>query len=506
MLRAAILSAALLSAGAAQAADCKSLARASLANTTVTEAVEIAAGALPGPAANPGAFADLPVFCRVRAEVRTSASTSVKVEVWMPKSGWNRRFLPAGWSAYAGAMTPAMLAGPLRRGYATATTDGGGIAGRADFLLNQPEKLADWGERAWRETTLKAKALIVAYYGQPPRFSYWNGGGGQSRQGLKAAQRFPADYDGLVVGGLAADPPLRLRPDRGVAGRQWARAHHHRPPARHPRRGAGRLRRGRRGRGQADRRPGALPLRPGRAGLPRGGLAAVSDPGAGGGGAPHLRTRGQSAHGREDIWPDHARQRAQLARRGYLAQPSGYALDFFRYVVFGKPDLDFRTLDYDRDLAAAERVHHSVNATDPDLRRFVDRGGKLLIWGGWADVAITPSANVDYYQAVVRALGPERSRRSVRLYMVPGMGHNLGGTGPDVYDFDAQAVMEAWRESGRAPGPVTVAHRANGVQDRTLLVCAYPQVAAYTGRGVQTDAASYRCQDPPRRSGSPAPR
>jgi feruloyl esterase len=360
--------------------------------------------------------------------------------------------------------------------------------------LNQPQKLLDWGERAWRETTLKSKALITAYYGRPPRYAYWNGGGGAARQGLKAIQRFPDDYDGVAVGGLAIDPSHFAFAQ--VA--QWQALNSAEPLT--PEHLAVL------NRAALEACDGGDGVKDGVIGDPercRFDPAVVRCPGPA---AATCLTDRQAAAVRRVYAPvTNPRTGAvifgglapgsELGWRSLLTpEPGGFALDFFRYVVFGNADWDYRTLDFDRDVAVAERVDPSVGAVDPDLRAFVARGGKLLLWGGWADTAIPPSAGIAYYQAVAARLGPAEAARSVRLYMVPGMGHFFGGAGPDVYDLDTQAILEAWRERGRAPHRVVAVHRSNGVQDRTVLLCPYPQVARYSGRGDPADAKAFDCR------------
>lgn len=497
----------LMLAGTAEAADCAALAQVSIPGLKEVEARLISAGKLPpskpdaagvpSPFLDSPAFADLPAFCRVTGSITTSPSSQIRIEAWLPEQNWNGRFLPAAWSFYAGSMNPNLMTSMLLRGYATATTDGGGIAGQASFLLNQPEKLIDWGERAWRETTIKTKALITAYYGRPPKFSYWNAAGGGSRQGLKEIQRFPADYDAVVVGGLAHDPSHSAFAQIG----HWQTIHAAEPPLTtdhlavlHQAVLAG-----------CDKLDG---VEDGAIGDPE---SCRVDPAAlqckGAAASSCLAERQVAAVRRmyapltnprtgAAIFPGMA-PGSELAWRTLLGpQPGSFALDFFRYVVFNDPTWDYRTLDYDQDVLAASRVHPSVNATDADISAFAARGGKMIIWGGWSDLALSPWANIDYYKAVVAKLGAAKAARSIRLYMVPGMGHFLGAPASDAYELDTQKIIETWRERGKAPDRLVAIHRVNGVQKRTVLLCPYPQVARYGGRGNPADAASFSCRSP----------
>lgn len=194
----------------APAASCEDLAKLSLPGTTITMAQTVAAGALKLPRpANPGApqaangFADLPAFCRVAATLKPSPDSDIKIEVWLPTSGWNGKFEAVGNGGWAGAIVYAALAQALRRGYATSSTDTGHAGGSGAFAQGHPEKLVDYAYRSEHEMTLKAKALIEAFYGKAAKLSYWNGCSTGGKQGLTEAQRYPRDYDGIIAGAPA---------------------------------------------------------------------------------------------------------------------------------------------------------------------------------------------------------------------------------------------------------------------------------------------------------------
>src|SRR5688572_27429727 len=187
-------------AGPASAATCESLATAKLTNGTVTMAQPVAAGAFtqPGGRGGANAFADLPAFCRVAATLTPSKESDIKIEVWLPASGWNGKFQAVGNGGWNGNIDNNALAAGLRRGYATASTDTGHQGGGGPWMQNR-EKLIDYGHRAVHEMTVKAKAIVNEFYGAAPRFSYFNGCSAGGRQGLVAAQRYPDDFDGIVA-------------------------------------------------------------------------------------------------------------------------------------------------------------------------------------------------------------------------------------------------------------------------------------------------------------------
>lgn len=205
---AAVLAAAVIVGRVSAAASCDTLAKLTLTNTTITSAQMMPAGPFTPPGRAPGSTGaarldDLPAFCRVAATLTPSADSNIKIEVWMPATAWNGRFQGVGNGGWSGALSYGPLGAALRRGYAAASTDTGHSGGSGRFALGHPEKLTDFGYRAVHEMTVQSKAIVAAFYGAGPRHSYWTGCSSGGKQGLKEAQRFPADYDGIVAGAPA---------------------------------------------------------------------------------------------------------------------------------------------------------------------------------------------------------------------------------------------------------------------------------------------------------------
>ena len=172
-------------------------------------------------------------------------------------------------------------------------------------------------------------------------------------------------------------------------------------------------------------------------------------------------------------------------------EPVREAVEFFQYVVANDPKWDFRTLDFDRDVARAEKsASQVIDAIDPNLQPFFARGGKVLMYHGWNDQLVAPMNSVNYYQAVVGAT--RGSAESIRLFMMPGMTHCRGGAGPD--SFDRMGVIERWVEKGEAPKQIIAEHLTSGVVDRRRPLCPHPEVATYTGAGSLDEAASFSCR------------
>jgi feruloyl esterase len=172
----------------------------------------------------------------------------------------------------------------------------------------------------------------------------------------------------------------------------------------------------------------------------------------------------------------------------------------------GMFDVRFKvdTFDFDRDLAALERTEDAklTNTTSPNLKAFKDRGGKLIIVHGWNDGADPALLSVKYFDSVVSTMGRNTVDRFFRLYMVPGVYHNASrGPGPTAFPGPMQRALEAWVEND-APPEAIVASTYNVDGDpssgvvRTRPWCPYPQIAGYRGEGNIDDAANFVCRTP----------
>lgn len=195
-----------------RAQPCATLSQLRLENTTVTSAQLVDSGKFVPPVmvrrASPEfftAFNTLPAFCRVHAVSRPSGDSKINIEVWLPVASWNRRYLGAGNGSYAGSLNYYRLGESLHSGYATSSTDTGHEAAPTDtaWAVNHPEKQADFDYRAVHETARTAKALIQAFYNSAPAHSYFSSCSNGGRQGLMEAERYPADYDGILSGAPA---------------------------------------------------------------------------------------------------------------------------------------------------------------------------------------------------------------------------------------------------------------------------------------------------------------
>ncbi len=488
---------------------CDSLASLLLPNVTITAAEAVAAGAFtppmpPGRSLSEGQaqqYGALPAFCRVAATLTPSSDSDIKIEVWMPTEGWNGKLQAVGNGAFTGSLRYGggrSMASGLELGYATASTDTGHVGGSAEFGYGHPEKIVDFGWRSVHEMTVTAKSVIAGYYGDGPQYAYWFGCSAGGRQAMKEAQRFPDDYDGIIA---------------GAPGNDWMG------------RAAGSLRVAKRLEANEDARLSDEAVELVHMAVLEACDAAdgvtdkvVGDPERCDFDPAVLQCAGAAADGCLTAAQVHTAQmmyaspvnpktgraitgvlpgsETNWTNLGWTRSARGTGVDQYRYLIHGDPEWTIDRFDFETDIVAAEETDDdTLNALDPDLTPFFDRGGKLLAYHGWSDAQISPANATQYYQRVVEAVGDEAVvRDGFRLFMAPGMGHCGGGEGPNA--FDALSVIEAWVEEGQAPDSIVASRTRDGAVDRTRPLCPYPQLAVYTGTGSTDEAENFVCQLP----------
>ena len=494
-------------------ATCESLSSFSQPHVAVTLAQTVAAGQFTAPTprggrggANP--YAALPAFCRVAVTLTPSSDSDIKIEIWLPLSlpsvargasgGWNGKLEAVGNGGWAGTISYPAMATALAAGYGTVSTDTGHTGGNANFIVGHPEKLVDFEERAVHEMTVTAKAVAAAYYGSAPQKSYFNGCSTGGRQALTAVQRYPLDYDAIVAGAPANFAK------RQTFGQVWLWQATHRDDASlltpekyavlHKAAIA-----------QCDAIDGVTDgvlENPTKCRFdPSVTLCKSASPSTGSGPADCLTAAQVEAARKIYAGASHAKTHELLypglqpgSENGWnmsvAARPVGYAEDFFKYVVFKDENWNPKALNYDVDVVTTDRTPTGLNAVDANLNRFVEHGGKLLIYHGWSDPGIPPYNSVNYYQAVQKTT--KHASDAVRLFMVPGMGHCGGGDGTST--FDMVAAVDAWVTTNKAPAAIPAAKMADGKAVRTRPLCPYPAVATYKGTGSTDDAANFTCR------------
>jgi feruloyl esterase len=536
----------------AMATPCTNLQSVALEHTTITSAIDNTTGVFVVPNSSPPqTITGLPAFCRVTATLTPTSDSSIKIEAWLPESGWNGRFLGTGGGGFQGVITYGELASGLRAGFAATNSDlGTGVSGCSPLycgsdgnmgnplaiafgdpaspstgLFGHPERIKDFGYRAIHLMTLRGKEIANAFYGQNAHKAYFAGCSTGGQNALMEAQRFPDDYDGILAGA-----PAFNRTHLHMAGLSlWQDTH---------------------------ASPGRL-IQPGQMSLINKAVLAqcvghdggastdqfLTDPRdcqfdpkvlqcTGGSVPPACLTADQVTTIRKyyagTIDPVNGQVINPGAERGnetdnvfalglalqeQLPEP---AFDGLFYWVFG-PSFgypasahNFANFDFHHDVDTVDdQLAAVLNANSTDLSEFREHGGKLIMYHGWADPLIPSQSSINYFNALVKnnshgfqqvGFAPggnpalQRTQSYARLFMTPGMYHCSGGPGPNV--FDALTPLVTWAETGVAPETIVATKFVNDAPPAVEMVrplCVYPKVARYNGSGSTSVAANFTC-------------
>ena len=456
--------------------------------------------------------------------------TETNFELLLPDD-WNGKFAMGGGGGFVGfVINTALTYGALQSGYATVGTDTGhrGHPLDASWALNNLERVVSFGHQAVHRTAVTAKALIANYYGQDIDRSYFTGcsrGGGQA---LMEAQRYPEDFDGIVSGagaydwtdGIAAGTLVINRamypdPDdleEAVIGPQDQELIESTYLAQcdaldgledgilsDPR--------------QCDFDVASLVCEPGRSeacltdqevaaakavydgprddqgqifpGFPLGGETAP-------GGWSRWFTGGLKYNAGEDEFQGGVEVSDEMEAPVLPSTHYGFGMGVMKYFIYNDPDWTYVDYDINNFRSDAARTAQTLNATNPDLSAFRGRGGKLLMYTGWSDTAITALGTIDYYEQVIEY--DPNAADDVRLIMMPGVDHCFGGVGPPWVNYLAE--IDRWVETGDAPEQLTAYWLNEQMQpDGSRPVCAYPKYVKYNGAGDPRDASSFSCVD-----------
>ena len=375
-----------------------------------------------------------------------------------------------------------------------------------------PEKIADFGYRAIHETALAAKKIIAAYYGNMPQHSYFNSCSNGGRQALMEAQHFPTDYDGIIAG-APANYWTHLVTAGGNVKALFTRPENYISSAKLPAIESAAL-------AQCDALDGV------KDGVIENPLACAFDPSVllckgpetdACLTAPELTSLNAIYGGTKDskgnkLFPglspggeaEPGAWAAWITGDSPTSSRTDFATEFFRYMVYTDPAWTAARFQLDRDTKTADdKLAKVLNSTNPDISAFTKRGGRLILYHGWTDPAISPANAIDYFNSVGKTLGPAATQDSVRLYMVPGMGHCGGGSGPNQFgalsvphadpQHDLAAALEAWVEKAQPPSTVIASKVEKGKVTRTRPLCPWPAVAKWNGTGSTDDAANFSC-------------
>ncbi|HLW71781.1 MAG TPA: tannase/feruloyl esterase family alpha/beta hydrolase [Candidatus Binataceae bacterium] len=486
-------------------------------NSKITSAVETTSGAIP--------------YCQINASITTDATLGdvIHYEVGLPDSSyWNSRFLFAGNAGLAGSI-PFDLSS-LQGSYAVAATDTGhtGANRDASWALNNTPAVLDFEYRAVHESAVAAEQILSGYYGNPAYHSYFAGCSTGGRQGLVEAENYPTDFDGIAAGDPAigqnylafnANAQAILSPNSYLDSAAITLLNQavltqcdgldgvvdgliQNPAA-------------------CAFNPAALLCSPGQTTgcLTAGQIAAVNKiyqgpvDTAGATLYPGLSISDPAQSAPADAgWPQMITGCPQSSCKlpsftgaepwaGFPLTPTQWAAQdgFYKYFISNNPNLDTKTISFSNQVQLSAITSRTASlggeGMNADLTPFVTSGHKLLMYHGWSDPVFSPYVSVNYYNNVQATLG-SNTADSIRLFMAPGM-HHCQGFGPGPNSFDAVSALVSWVEQGVVPEGIVASHHINDNPtapiDRTMPLCAYPELAIYDDVGPVNDASSWSC-------------
>ena len=502
----------------ASAADCTPAALGALKVSGMTVA---SASVVPAAAPNPE-------YCDVKGSLVTTSEGadpgSANFEIMLP-ANWNQKFIFNGVGGLAGTLNssanPADRASFLAKGYATAVTDTGHLISNPTWEYTAPgspdmPKVIDYYFRAVHDVTLAAKQLVKGYYGADTiRRSYFDGCSNGGKMGLIEASRYPADYDGIIAGSPWLDP---------VGTSLWslknikALLDAYIPAAKFEQVAAAILK-------ECDKRDGVAD------GLIQNPANCAFNPNAL---VPETLTQKQADALKLIMQPvrdEHGKLLYPGASVGNLGQVNMTVRGATNYLdappsdpTSGKPWGD-ATVPANWSLAqnilmklgyydAGQDMNNSIESAgvvkadalnlvytrlaadvpdDPSaFGAYFAKGGKLLIYHGYDDLIISPYSSIWFYEDLAQENGGyAKVQQNARLFMVPGMQHCEGGSGPNT--MDTLSALEQWVEKGNAPESIPATHSTNNTVDRTMPLCKFPEQAHYKGSGDFKAAASWAC-------------
>lgn len=482
----------------AEAGACAALS--TLSGMRVTRATWVPAGsAIPSGATSVTAAK---AYCRVEAVIGTEIGT----DYWLPDArDWNGRVIGVGVGGQAGSIPVKELARGVGRGYVAMANDSGHKASDTHWLLGDPERAANYAGLANHRMALAARALLLAYYHRDAAKRFFIGCSGGGRQAMTEVERYPADFDGVIAGAPGVNTPEMS------ARRMWEMGQHSRFGA------------------TMTAASWALvakaaiaacdPLDGVKDGIVTDPFACRFDPATllcpSGAAAATCLTPAQLVAVRSLYAPLHDETGRRLddgilpgvtvspapLPEPFTPGPTYLAVALFGDGVHRDAQWDAHRFRLADDLPAIDRVMN-LHADDPDIDRFRARGGKLILYQGLADPLVAAQSTIGYYEVLRRRYGAARAAAFARLFLVPGMGHCVGGGVPDQFggiggdapqvdaDHDMLSALEAWVETRHAPARLIATQTTAPLRSRPL--CPYPSAARYIGGAIDS-AASFDC-------------
>jgi len=500
------------------AQKCEAVAATSLVGAKVTSAVVVPEKtAMPDAPLGEYTVRVMPAFCRVKITDKPSADSEIKTEVWLPLAGWNGRYRGTGNGGFAGSMYFEQMAAAVKQGSVAAATDTGHVGGEPGFAVGHPEKVKDFGWRAIHDMTVQAKAIANAFYGKQVEHAYFVACSDGGREALMEAQRFPADYDGILAGAPAYNWTGLLAAGAEDEKTMLASEAAFLSPKKLPAITAA-------VNAACDAKDGladGILNDPAKCGFDPGTLvckgaetdSCLTPPEVES--LKEIYAAKKDAHGKV-IFPGYPAGAEDAPNNWglWLLGPQSligfFSVGYFSDFVHEQVDWKISSFNFDKDYKLAlEKTGDALNSTDTNLKPFAGRGGKLVIYHGWNDAAIPAPSSIQYYDGVVSAMGQKAADDAMRLYLIPGMLHCDGGPGVTLIgqdgtirgdaQHDVLTALEEWVEAGKGPGDLIASKFVDDDWSKgigmTRPVCVYPKVVTYV-KGDPKDAKSFSCVAP----------
>ena len=432
----------------------------------------------------------------------------IRFSVWLPEA-WNGKFVMGGQGGFAGTVeSQAMAMGALDKGYAVAGTDTGHVGGAIDarWALGNLERIVNFGHAAVHRVAETAKAAVKARYGRSAEKAYFAGCSNGGRQALMSAQRYPEDFDAILAGAPALDFAGAIATFMTITRAMYPDPAQVRPPTL----STGDL--------QALQKavlatcdaadgltdgiladPAACAFDPRAIACASGNQEGCLSPAEIA--AVEAITKGPMLDGKPYLfgfpygaegvprggWENWLVGQADADGPGRPSLAYGFSYDFLRYFVKQDPAWSYTAFDLSTYAAETRVLQATISPMDPDLSAFRSRGGKLLLYHGWADPALSPFVTTRYMDAVLAR--DATAAGDVRLFMLPGVLHCFDGPGPGRIDF--LDTLDTWARGGPAPAELTAGFAAGGGGRK---VCAYPKKAVFTGGGDGRSPDQFECR------------
>lgn len=493
----------MIAVAAAALAGCAALTGAHPGNVNVTAATPITPSPTWTAPDSRGSYKPLPVkvpLCRVEGTIEGN----IGFELWLP-ADWNGRLLGAGVGGDAGVFNYSDMGRRIAEGFATVTTDSGHKASQSRWMAD-PKARVDYEHRAVHLTAEASKALINRFYGKPVNRSYYLGCSGGGRQALKEMQNYPGDYDGVVAGAPGPYMPLqsvrmmwfsleqKRNPAAALSDDDWALYE-------------------RRATERCDAQDGVkdgVISNPLQCNFKTATLLCKPGQNSDCLTAPKLEMLDRIIAPMPDEQGKPMDGGLVAGVRTRPGPPSPLLRAMWADGVYDDANWDENGFERTRDLEAANRAMPELRADKTAISPFIQRGGKAIIYQGWADPSTNAGPTIDYYAKLARANGgAEKLDDSVRLFMAPGMFHCRGGPGATAFGGSGHPTwpndpkrdilwsLIRWVEQGKAPESLVATRLVDDKESFTRTLCPFPQAARYDGKGPKEDAASYRCETDP---------